>query len=633
MIKTKVDTSQTSQKKNDDIQKIPFYKLSLQALPEIWIFQIIIYLILTIPALLLLGLIDWVAGIGGKIVTTANIKSFLFSWKFPVILVMIFLLVLVYMVIELFSQIYFTECLLKGQKAGIIKCIAAGIKSVKRFMNFGGIMTILFILIAAPLCGVGFFISLSESFYIPNFIMEVVLKNPLYKIGYFALIVFFILIAYRSIFILHAVLLDNMTPNEGRKYSSRLVKEHRAAFLKRLLLNVLAVVAIIALSGVFFEHLPGWLLGNLAETMPKNYNIDIKTIMESGAGLSDLDKKVIMYRIASVFVVILEKYLTAIVTLVCGGYLMLVLTQSYLEYSGKEGPLWPQRLKNGRYIGKVMLIIGVFILFALISIGLGVFYNSIYGRDDPVKIVAHRAGGIMASENSLEGLYKSIEHGCYAAEIDVQRTKDGYYIINHDNDFARLTGVAKTPQEMTLAEIKELTIQDTTGNGQELSVPTFEEMLDVTKGKIKLFIELKGGDHQMVDDLVRIIREHDCVEDTALVSLNYDEIDYAETNYPEFETGTLFFASLGDVSKLNCDLIVMEEESAIDINIYSIHKAGKQAMVWTVNTEEGMYKFLDSTIDGVVTDEIPMAENVQAVLDDRTDLEVIQDELVILIYE
>nr|MCR4903849.1 hypothetical protein [Butyrivibrio sp.] len=226
-----------------------------------------------------------------------------------------------------------------------------------------------------------------------------------------------------------------------------------------------------------------------------------------------------------------------------------------------------------------------------------------------------------------------IEHGCYAAEIDVQRTKDGYYIINHDSDFARLTGVAKTPQEMTLSEIKKLKIQDTTGNGQVLEVPTFEEMLDVSKGNIKLFIEMKGGDNQMVDDLVKIIHEKNCVEDIALVSLNYDEINYAETNYPEFETGTLFFASLGDVSKLNCDLIVMEEEAAIDINIYSIHKAGKQAMVWTVNTEEGMYKFLDSTIDAVVTDEIPLAEEMQKTLDDRTDLEIIKDELVVYLYE
>lgn len=620
-------------KENKASKNVSFQKLLFRSLPEMWTFQVFLYLILAVPAFLLLSLIDWVAGFGGKVITTSDIKGFLLSWKLPVMLVLIALLVLVYMVIELFSQIFFTERILKGQKVGILQCIVYGIKSVKRFMNSAGIGIIIFILIAAPLSGVGFFISLSESFYIPNFIMEVVLKNPLFTLGYCALILFFIWIAFRSIFVLHAVLLDKMTPKEGLHYSSQLVKENRFQFLKRIAMSALCVVAIIFIAGLFFDNLPIWLLGNWAETMPRNYNINIKKIIESGAAFSDLDKKVIVYRIISVFVVLLEKYLTAIVTLVAGGYLMLVISLCYMEYSGKGGQLWPDRPKNERYTGTVALIVIMFVLFAFISTGLGFSFNSIYGREEPVKIVVHRAGGTMASENSIEGLYKAIEHGCYAAEIDVQRTKDGYYIINHDSDFARLTGVAKTPQEMTLSEIKELKIQDTTGNGQELEVPTFEEMLKVSKGNIKLFIELKGGDHQMVDDLVQIIRKMDCVEDTALVSLNYDEIDYAETNYPEFETGTLFFASLGDVSKLNCDLIVMEEEAAIDINIYSIHKSGKQAMVWTVNTREGMYKFLDSTIDAVVTDEIPLAEEIQKTLDDRTDLEIIKDELVVYLYE
>ncbi len=621
------------QKDNNTSQNMSIRKLLFGALPEIWTFQVLLYLILAVPALILLSLIDWVAGLGGKVVTTADIRLFLLSWKLPVMLVLIFLLVLVYLVIELFSQIFFSDMILKGQKAGIFQCIANGIKSVNRFMNPAGIGIILFILIAAPLSGVGFFISLSESFYIPNFIFEVVLKNPLFTAAYYALILFFIWIAFRSVFVLHTVLLDKMTPKEGLKYSSKLVKENRFPFLKRIVISSLCVLAVIFIAGVFFDNLPGCLLGNWADTMPKNYRINIKEIIESGAGFSDLDKKVIVYRIISAFVVLLEKYLTAIVTLVAGGCLMLVISLSYMEYSGKGGQLLTDSPKNGRYGGKIALIVIMFVLFAFISTALGFYYNSIYGREEPVKIVAHRAGGIMAAENSIEGLHKAIEHGCYAAEIDVQRTKDGYYIINHDSDFERLTGVAKTPQEMTLSEIKELRIQDTTGNGKELEVPTFEEMLEVTKGNIKLFIELKGGDHQMVDDLVRIIREKNCVEDTALISLNYDEIDYAETNYPEFETGTLFFASLGDVSRLNCDLIIMEEEAAIDINIYSIHKAGKQAMVWTVNTKDGMYKFLDSTIDGVVTDEIPLAEETQKRLDDRTDLEIIKDELVVYLYE
>ena len=68
---------------------------------------------------------------------------------------------------------------------------------------------------------------------------------------------------------------------------------------------------------------------------------------------------------------------------------------------------------------------------------------------------------------------------------------------------------------------------------------TLEDLLDVVKGKGTLFIELKGvtADRQMADDVVRMVREKDCVGDVVLISLAYDVIDYAERTYPEFETG------------------------------------------------------------------------------------------------
>lgn len=74
-------------------------------------------------------------------------------------------------------------------------------------------------------------------------------------------------------------------------------------------------------------------------------------------------------------------------------------------------------------------MVAVFLLVFPISVLLGLFYHQIFDRETPVRIIAHRAGGIMASENSIEGLYAAMEHGCYASEIDVQRTKDGHYII------------------------------------------------------------------------------------------------------------------------------------------------------------------------------------------------------------
>ena len=168
-------------------------------------------------------------------------------------------------------------------------------------------------------------------------------------------------------------------------------------------------------------------------------------------------------------------------------------------------------------MGMVITLILLALIVVLISGMIGIAFNAYFDREESVRIVAHRTGGVMAPENSLEGIELAIQHGCYACETDTQRTKDGYYIINHDDDFKRLTGVDRKPSDMMLEEVRQLAITDP-ATGVTSKVPELDEMLDVVKGRVKLFIELKGStaDRQMVDDVVRMVREKDCVADVAL---------------------------------------------------------------------------------------------------------------------
>ena len=85
--------------------------------------------------------------------------------------------------------------------------------------------------------------------------------------------------------------------------------------------------------------------------------------------------------------------------------------------------------------------------------------------------------------------------------------------------------------------------------------------------------------------------------------------------------------SLWNITKLNSDLLIMEEEMATENRISQIHENNKQAIVWTVNKEDFMYKFLNSKVDAIITDEIELVERIQTFLDNRTDLRVIQDNI------
>jgi glycerophosphoryl diester phosphodiesterase len=106
----------------------------------------------------------------------------------------------------------------------------------------------------------------------------------------------------------------------------------------------------------------------------------------------------------------------------------------------------------------------------------------------------------------------------------------------------------------------------------------------------------------MVRDIYQMVIERDMVSEVMMISLDYELIDFFETNYPKIKTGYLCYFSFGDIATLNCDVILMEAEVASSENIGRIHAAGKEAGVWTVNMLNAMTSFMASDIDYIITD-------------------------------
>lgn len=591
---------------------------------EIWRYRVITSLLFLIPLTILDKLAFLMVNSSGTPITTANLGQ-LINWRTPLIVVLGILLILCYIVFEINGQIFLSRDLLMGRGSRIFRELGSGFKSVRRFLSPKGLMVALFITVAVPLCGIGFSISLTESFYIPNFITSVIFSNTLFTVLYAAVIAALILLAFRWIFTVHAMLIDDLPAGKALKRSSALMRANWKDFLKKMLVVSLYSAAIIAASYLLFELLPATLVRNAGRELPAGSFVDVTR----GAALTDLELEVMGNRVSGALSILLGYYANSIIVLLVSTNVILQMTRLYFRYTGRE--LQKESLERKRRIGSTVAFITVPVLIVVISVGIGVFFNQIpfFRTDHMPQIIAHRAGGTLASENSLEGIDAAVEMGAYGAETDIQRTKDGAYVINHDNSFQRLTGVDKTPGELTLAEVKKLRIRDTTGNGALLEVPTMEEFLDRCNDRIVTFLELKGvsADNQMVDDAVKAILQRDMLDGVVLISLDYDIMDYAEKTYPEFQTGVLIFAGIGDVSMLNCDMIIMEEEMSTPWQIDSIRAAGKQVGVWTVNTEEGLRHFLDSKVDGIITDEVALAARVREDLQARSDVQLMKDRL------
>ncbi|MBQ7584433.1 MAG: glycerophosphoryl diester phosphodiesterase membrane domain-containing protein [Lachnospiraceae bacterium] len=604
---------------------VSFIKLFLRAIPDIWYFEVVTGILVIFPMAAVGDSIRFVADSSGSAITTANILNLL-SWRTVLLIILGVLLVFLSVTTEVTGPIYMSRDLISGEECRVFKILKEGFLAGKRFLNPSGALMILFILIAVPLCGVGFSSDLTSSFYVPDFITGVIDAKTSTFILYRAVIYSFILIAYLYMFSFHGVLLDDMKPREALRQSRKLVLGNLKSIIFMIMKYGIITFIILAALILLFDGVPDYFLSDFGENLPKGYEVDI---LAEGHEITDLEAKVTLYRIAGTFFFMLSEYVLTVFEGVAASAFLFEITDVYYRLTGREqisGGLPKKTVKQRLVItGFVMMPV----IIGLAALVLGLFYNDFFPRRDTVPVVAHRTGGFLASENSLEGIDEAVKHDCYGSETDIQRTADGYYIINHDNTFKRLTGNPGKPGNMTLEEIKQLRITDTTGSGKLLPVPTLEELLDRGKGRVKLFLELKGAtaDTRMADDVVALVRERDMVDDVILISLKIDVMEYVEENYPEFDTGVLIFGSIGDTSTLNCDMIIMEMEMSTQDRIDEIHEAGKKAGVWTVNTEEGLDRFLDSSADVLITDNILLEEQVKDELDNRNDVKLMQDRL------
>ena len=112
---------------------------------------------------------------------------------------------------------------------------------------------------------------------------------------------------------------------------------------------------------------------------------------------------------------------------------------------------------------------------------------------------------------------------------------------------------------------------------------------------------------------------------TVLISLKYDILEYVEQKYPEIETGYLAFFSFGKIQNMPFDYLALEEEIATDEAIDAIHENNKKVMIWTVNDEDDIRSSILGEADMIITDEIRAAKEIEAKLKNRTPLQRILD--------
>ncbi len=100
--------------------------------------------------------------------------------------------------------------------------------------------------------------------------------------------------------------------------------------------------------------------------------------------------------------------------------------------------------------------------------------NQLFQSNNKVLVAAHRGNWKDFPENSIPAVQSCIGTGIDIIEIDVQRTKDGAYVLMHDGSIDRTTNGKGKVSDYTLKQLQRFKLRGKGDTITEYRIPTLD---------------------------------------------------------------------------------------------------------------------------------------------------------------
>jgi glycerophosphoryl diester phosphodiesterase len=234
--------------------------------------------------------------------------------------------------------------------------------------------------------------------------------------------------------------------------------------------------------------------------------------------------------------------------------------------------------------------------------------------EDPTQIIAHRGGAAVAPENTMAAFERGIADGADWLELDVQENADGTVIVEHDRDFMRAAGAKLQVWQATNDDLTGFDIGSSFAPVfSNQRVPTLRQILELAKGKVGVFIELKyyGHDVTLEQKVVDLVEETGMTDQIVIMSLNYDGVRKTAALRPNWTYGLLNAVAIGDLTRLDVNFLALTANATTVPMIRRIHRRGMQTYPWTINDPVQMWVMMSRGADGIITDRVALANHVK----------------------
>lgn len=499
------------------------------------------------------------------------------------LLVALLLLILLLVFFEftfLLLSVYFIE---KKQAVSLKQLLRMTTIQLKKLRPSVFLFFLFYFLLILPIGGLSFNSDLLARIKIPAFIMDFIFTNRLLIISAFVL--FYLILIYigiRLIFALPEMILRDRPFKEAFKESLLITKRRFLAIVGRF---IFIGGAILLITGISFTVVVG------AQALVEEFFPDYALI-------------------SAVFAMtLLQFFLLVNLVLSTVGIFYIII-----DFMNDEGflpdiPHWfyQEDLPTPRFES----VKNTLLLFTAILFGVGVsLYNLDYLDQEIEKIpatISHRGvsdkNGV---QNSLEALEKTSQtwHPNYI-EMDIQMTKDHQFVVMHDFNLKNLAAVKGVPEQMTLAEIQQVTLHE---NGKSAKIPTFDTYLAEAKRlNQKLLVEIKTQQKDttlIVDTFLKKYQNEIQSEHHLVQSLTFSIVESLKEKAPQLTVGYILPFNVIGPPITKADFLTMEYSTINHNFITSAEEDGKKVFVWTPNSSEDMSRMIFYEVDGIITDQM-----------------------------
>lgn len=238
-------------------------------------------------------------------------------------------------------------------------------------------------------------------------------------------------------------------------------------------------------------------------------------------------------------------------------------------------------------------------------------------------VFAHRGSSRSAPENTLSAFELAIQHKADAIEFDVKLTKDQHVVVLHDQTLDRTTGGSGNVRDATLTEIKRLEAGSHFNESHRGEpVPTLDEVFEAIETRIYYNIELTNYASPLdpLPELVAsLVKKHNLEQYIIFSSFNPIALIRVRRKIPEAPIALLAMpGSSGAVPRSRFGYLLRYQalhpeagDTSQDL-VEEIHRRKRRIHVYTVNSEAEMRRLFSLGVDGIFTDDPPLARQILA---------------------